>query len=832
MRNLATLLGVVVMAAGPEFASGQHSPSAHRVQPTPLVARLWGVETDIIGDADGSGAFDAADVVFVRNILRHGKVVRTRLADVARPCNGRLEPRDGQRLLGAIMEMRRGVDVRSRCHEQAIGTRWVDPAERKPPRLVTIDDQFARVARSAPGFGGLYIEDERLKVVLTDPGNEALEGALQAIGRVFGEDRFAGRGVEAVRGDYDFPSLKRWKELADPLLALGPVTLIDADERRNRLRLGITDESKRRAIEARLKRLDIPLEAVIIEIRPKARFSEHILIPMLQGKRRPLTAGAQISRQTGPNTMAACTLGFLAKWYGSARGFVTAGHCEQTPGVANGTVFFQPDPGDPNNNRVGREVVDYAFGCSWGDRCRQSDSTFMALDEGVTGRMGVVPRSTHVYPQGGSYTLIGKGTAVCGEQVTHVGAAGGERSGEVESTCVGFSFEGAQIGWPDQDFAFICQNRYDPAGKQGDSGGPVIKRINWSGDARLLGVHVGVHDTPTYTDSIYSPIANIEAELGPFDVANVNEPPEIEIISPPDGSKIGPGGMPAVDLQAKFFDFEGGIDCVTCEVRWFSSKDGNLGVTPVVAGLSGHNQVLGGGPGYRAIKATAVDAKGAETWDTVVVSTANSAPQVWIDWPEPAATLYKGFTYTFAGSSFDAENFQALPCKDLEWTSVSPQDSSFPVNGCFPAVSFDDPGIHFITLTGQDDLKESAKTTIAIWVADPPASGPPSVHFIAPPADHYLAPSAPATTTAVATDPEGQPVSYQWLLSGSGVAGQVPIGNTSGPSGAPSSHQWTPSDHALPGCGSESVSVTVIATDADGNVDAAQLPLSILYPPC
>lgn len=828
IRNLGFLLVLLVIAAARQPARSQEREVALEVQAAPLVAELWGIATDIIGDADRSGAFDAGDVAWVREALRHGKSPRTLLADVSRPCNGRLESTDGQRLLGAVMEMRRGVTVRSHCHGQPIGSPWDNPADRKLPPLVSLDDQFVSVARLAPEFGGLYLEDDRLKVVLTDDSKAALDRALLGIGKIFGDTRFNFTAVEAVRGDFAFPELNRWKELANTLLTLRPVSFVDADERLNRVRIGIIDESYRDSVEARLERLDVPIEAIVVEIRPKARLNEHILVPMLQSKRRPLTAGSQITRMAGSQTLGRCTIGFLGKWYGSGRGIVTTGHCEQTAGVVAGTPFFQPSPPD----QVAIEAVDYPFGCSWGDRCRQSDAMFLSLDEGITGRMGVVPRSTHVYPHGGSYRLTGKGTAVCGEHVTAVGTVSGERSGEVEYTCTSFSFEGAQAGWGDEDFVFTCQTQYDPPGQQGDSGGPVFRRLGWGDDAVLVGLHVGVYETPSYDDSIYSPIGNIEAELGPFEVAYGNEPPEIEIISPTDGSKIGGGAFPTVGLQAKFFDFEIGTNCADCEVRWYSGKDGNLGVTPVVDGLSGHSTVLGGGQGYRAITATAVDGGGAETWDTVVVSTANNAPQVWIDWPEPAASLHKGFTYTFQGSSFDPEDFHALPCDDLEWTSYKAQDTSFPTSGCYPQVSFDTLGIHLITLTGHDELMQEAKTTIAILVTEPPASGPPSVNFIQPPSSHYVSPTGSTTITALATDPENQPVSYQWLLSGNGVAGQVSLGTTTGASGVQSSTSLTPSTHVLPGCGAESITVTVIAIDADGQSDIAQLPLYVAYNPC
>src|SRR5262245_43833002 len=52
---------------------------------------------------------------------------------------------------------------------------------------VTIDDQFAAIARAVPSFGGLFIRDERLNVYLTNPAD--LQAALYAITAVFGRTR-------------------------------------------------------------------------------------------------------------------------------------------------------------------------------------------------------------------------------------------------------------------------------------------------------------------------------------------------------------------------------------------------------------------------------------------------------------------------------------------------------------------------------------------------------------------------------------------------------------------------------------------------------------------
>lgn len=782
---------------------------------------------DIVGDADGNGRFDSGDVVYVQEILRHDEAPAAVLADVARPCNGRLEALDGKRLLGALLAGRTGIEVRSHCHGTLIGETWQAPDRRPPPPpLVALDDLFVRIARQVPGFGGLYLDAERnLRVLLREPSETNRVAAIEAIEAIFGPERFAGANVVAVPADHDFITLKGWKDRAEPLLGVAGVVSVDADERANRLRVGIDGETRRQGIENRLGRLGIPLEAVEVDVVEPYEFENHVLLPYLQKKRRPLIAGAEIN-----STVSTCSLGFLAKWYGQARGIITASHCAPNPGSPS---IADPSPGTAFSQiaeQVGIEAIDPQWGCDWGDRCRQSDAIFIALDQGVTGRLGRVGRHVHAYPYTFGYTITGKAVAVSGDIAHKIGRSTGDTAGEVEATCAGYTISGESIGWPGS-YTLVCQNSYEADSAKGDSGGPVLRVTNAPNDeAQLLGIHVVRKVSPIDSESIYTPIGNIEAEIGPLLVATGNEPPEIVITDPQDGAKIGPGAFPTVELQAQVFDFEGGGDC--CEVDWLSSKDGPLGTTPWIGGMSGQTATLGGGQGFRAITATAIDANGATAWDTVVVSTGNSSPKIWIDWPPPGAVLYAGFPYVLQGSSFDNEEFQALECASLEWTA-SPQDGSFPVQGCSPQVSFSSTGIHSVTLTGEDPNGASGSATHVFAVLAPPANVGPSVVFTNPVNNAYVLPGQATPLKAIATDPDGQsPINYQWTASGGGITGQALLGSTSGASGAESTLSWTPADVVPGNCGASNVTITVIATDPDGQSGSGQIDLGVLHSPC
>jgi hypothetical protein len=70
----------------------------------------------------------------------------------------------------------------------------------------------------------------------------------------------------------------------------------------------------------------------------------------------------------------------------------------------------------------------------------------------------------------------------------------------------------------------LCQTYTTYVAANGDSGAPVFRRVFWNGlrhrrNVHLLGIHWGSgvnSDGSTY--AVYSPIWNIQAELGPLTI--------------------------------------------------------------------------------------------------------------------------------------------------------------------------------------------------------------------------------------------------------------------------------------------------------------------------
>lgn len=136
--------------------------------------------------------------------------------------------------------------------------------------MESYDDLLVRVEEQAPGFGGMFIDAEgRLAVYLLDPSQ--LAAARSAIETVFGMDRIPAAGVRALQGQYVVSQLKRWRKLVAVVLELPGVTAVDLDEARNRVAIGIEDESRTRAVEIALSQQAVRREAVVVEVTGKIR---------------------------------------------------------------------------------------------------------------------------------------------------------------------------------------------------------------------------------------------------------------------------------------------------------------------------------------------------------------------------------------------------------------------------------------------------------------------------------------------------------------------------------------------------------------------------------
>jgi hypothetical protein len=146
---------------------------------------------------------------------------------------------------------------------RAIGVTGEVGQETRP--METQDDLLVRIETLAPGFGGMYVDAEgRLVLYLLDPAQ--LPAARAAIESVLGPDRVPAAGVRAMKGQYTVSELARWTRRATAMLELKGVTLVDLDEARNRVAVGVDERSRVPAVVKALASRRIPRAAVAIDV--------------------------------------------------------------------------------------------------------------------------------------------------------------------------------------------------------------------------------------------------------------------------------------------------------------------------------------------------------------------------------------------------------------------------------------------------------------------------------------------------------------------------------------------------------------------------------------
>jgi hypothetical protein len=298
------------------------------------------------------------------------------------------------------------------------------------------------------------------------------------------------------------PDLEAQHRRLLPLFELAGVVFTDADETTGRLAIGVMDPGVRGLVRARLAALGIAADDV--DIVP----TDDILpLTTLRDQVRPVQGGLQI-RFSGY----LCSLSFPASRNG-VLGFVTASHCSDRQGSEDGTLYYQP-LNQVSDEFVGQEIADPSFfrgnNCPKGKKCRYSDANFSEGASGVNLALGIIAKTTG--PNNGSLTLngsfqiTGEASASVRDTANKVGRTTGWTQGPVTRTCVDTGQSGSNVVMLCQDFV---ESNAQIVGS-GDSGSPVF-RIDNNG-VSLLGTLWGGNSAGTLL--VYSPIANIEEELG------------------------------------------------------------------------------------------------------------------------------------------------------------------------------------------------------------------------------------------------------------------------------------------------------------------------------
>ena len=384
------------------------------------------------------------------------------------------------------------------------------PAAGEGP-AASVDQELLRMGREVPGFGGMFYDEQgRPNVYLLDP-----EGAGAAVVKSLGAQ------ARLLRGDYEFERLLDWRRELRPLLSLPGVVYLDVDEAKNRVVLGVDSTSRSKGLDRdRLERellgSSVPRQAVVL-----AETGPVEPLITLQSKIRPTPGGVQILFPVAPPLYGICTLGFNA-YRGKVFGFVVNAHCTGTRGEIDGIQYYQSLPPD---GVIGAEVEDPAFStglpCPDGRKCRFSDTAFAKYSKPQFGILGRLARTTSgasdfgsltVNPPAARFTIAGKASSPLLGSVLHkVGRTTGWTYGTVIATCADINVSGSDV----TDF---CQSVVRGGSGPGDSGSPVFVRSGSSPKVKLAGILWGGGSDQDGIFYVFSPLENIEQELGPLKV--------------------------------------------------------------------------------------------------------------------------------------------------------------------------------------------------------------------------------------------------------------------------------------------------------------------------
>ncbi|HEX3233081.1 MAG TPA: hypothetical protein VHR41_02715 [Gemmatimonadales bacterium] len=354
-----------------------------------------------------------------------------------------------------------------------------------------------------PGFGGFFVDEQgRPTIYLKDATQRgAAEKALTPWFTSRGRNRAE---MQVRKADFDWADLDRWfNQSSGEVLSVAGAVFTDADEARNRVRIGVEHAAAAGQVRNVLARLGIPAAAVSVEITEPIR-----QVATLQGSVRPVVAGVQINF---PGFL--CSVGFNASRSGT-RGFVTASHCTNTQGGVESTPYWQPLQ-SVNPTQIATEVADPAYttggSCPSGRRCRRSDASFANYINSTANTLGAIARTSSTNKRNltiaGSWTITSDATSsnfTIGETVNKVGRTTGWSQGPVTSTCVNVNVSGSSI-------TQLCQTAVSASVGGGDSGSDVFS-ITSGTNVRLDGVLWG--GSSNGRTFIFSPLANVEGELG------------------------------------------------------------------------------------------------------------------------------------------------------------------------------------------------------------------------------------------------------------------------------------------------------------------------------
>jgi hypothetical protein len=402
------------------------------------------------------------------------------------------------------------------CSDNSQPTDPSTPPSTDSPNLSAAQGQPTNpmaLLRGVRGFGGFFLDAQGNPTVYLKSSAErphaerALEPWLRAKGRSASQ-------LRVLQGEFEWAQLERWfPQASSEVFAFAGAVFVDADEAANRLRIGVERGTPAGQIRAALSRRGIPEAAVIVmETEPIRQLAT------LRDAVRPTIGGLQINFDPDLATPGSfvCTLGFNT-FDGNARSFITNSHCTNEQGGVEGTLYWQPLR-STNPTAIATEVEDPEYfrqGCFPGRVCRFSDASRALYAEGTQSELGTIAKTPGPNGSGtpqltiaGTFQITAEDLStefVIGSILNKVGRTTGWTQGPVVLTCANFGVFGSNV-------VQLCQTVVETRSAAGDSGSPVFEGEN---DVTLAGIHWGGGTLNGAQVIVFSPLANIEQELGP-----------------------------------------------------------------------------------------------------------------------------------------------------------------------------------------------------------------------------------------------------------------------------------------------------------------------------
>ena len=360
------------------------------------------------------------------------------------------------------------------------------------------ESEILRLEASSPGIGGIFFDppSQRLVVLITPTGDsaQAKEAVSQLVANralLKGSDQvLRGPSISVRHADYAFSQLVAWhRTLLDVLSDVDGWLSIDADERSNRLRIGVATEAARASVEGLSAGAGVPQEAITTHLStPMQSLVAKATVPRLptstlRDRIRAAGSGLEIQNALGGRCSYGWTLTSGVNW-----GFITAAHCTRyTVGDGStGEAFYQRVV--TANDRLGNVGTNPEWdvpNCTHeGDSypvCTEADAMWIPVESASDVAKQVAITDDYQYgndTRGGVdinyWVAVSDSTGEVLGQIMATGAqkvgrTTGYTGGSIEGTCETHVIEGRLN---------LCLNRLEGASVgQGDSGGPVFGRL-------------------------------------------------------------------------------------------------------------------------------------------------------------------------------------------------------------------------------------------------------------------------------------------------------------------------------------------------------------------